>query len=502
MDFPKEDEGRRIATLSADILELKRTLLNRIEQVEAVLREAEASAEAWEKGEALRREAEAKVSHLESLLEEKENALKSKESTLEELEQRLNAELRDLQSRLAEREVELSKFATTGAPDPEGGDQTDTVQNERIARATELEQQLKEKDNLLEQAQARLNELKERTPSELEQSFKEKELALLARICDLEGRIQGQEVTPWPTGDAMASPNVNNEERATRPPSELQQNDEALRAQALAAEEREERFQATLRELENRLREKDSLLEERQEEITSLQQQAETEAGSVEEERKAGNEMQARIKDLEELLQAKENLLEEHEKIISDLKGQRDSDASALEATLRAREEDLQDRENNMQLLEESLNAEIQELEDRLNDKESLLRSSQAELDDLKEKLAALGASPEGFVTLREEDVVVASAAADGKNKGSEPTRWWEESQGNGESAKDNMEALQTQLRERETMLAAKDVEIKMIKQAMQERVRELESVLQSQRTRKTGKSRLVSFLANLERRQ
>jgi len=60
---------------------------------------------------------------------------------------------------------------------------------------------------------------------------------------------------------------------------------------------------------------------------------------------------------------------------------------------------------------------------------------------------------------------------------------------------------LKKALREREIMLAAKETEVKLIKQSMQEKVRELEKIVQSQTKRQTGKSRLGSFLANIEKR-
>jgi hypothetical protein len=68
-------------------------------------------------------------------------------------------------------------------------------------------------------------------------------------------------------------------------------------------------------------------------------------------------------------------------------------------------------------------------------------------------------------------------------------------------TTKADMEDLKKVLREREIMLAAKETEVKLIKQSMQEKVRELEKIVQSQAKRQPGKSRLVSFLANIEKK-
>ena len=66
---------------------------------------------------------------------------------------------------------------------------------------------------------------------------------------------------------------------------------------------------------------------------------------------------------------------------------------------------------------------------------------------------------------------------------------------------KAEFEDLKKLLREREIMLSAKETEVKMIKQSMQEKIRELEKIIQSQAKRQPGQSRLVSFLANIDKR-
>ena len=98
MESPKIDEGKRIANLSSDLLELKKAFMTRIESVEAALRESElASIEEQQKSDALRQEAEIKASTLEAQLEETEDLIRSKEFTMEQLEESLNAEIQDLE---------------------------------------------------------------------------------------------------------------------------------------------------------------------------------------------------------------------------------------------------------------------------------------------------------------------------------------------------------------------------------------------------------------------
>ncbi|MCH6546151.1 MAG: hypothetical protein IH796_09165 [Deltaproteobacteria bacterium] len=185
----------------------------------------------------------------------------------------------------------------------------------------------------------------------------------------------------------------------------------------------------------------------------------------------------------------------------SDLKIETEAKATTADAQLQEREEALRAKESTMEQLEESLNAEIQDLEDRLTEKGSLLEASQNELEELRAKMASMGGGSEGFMTLREEDVVTLDNVVEDENSVADVSLLKGKSTEELSTTKAEMEDLKKALREREIMLAAKETEVRMIKQSMQEKVRELEKIVQSQSKRQPGKSRLVSFLANIEKR-
>jgi len=62
------------------------------------------------------------------------------------------------------------------------------------------------------------------------------------------------------------------------------------------------------------------------------------------------------------------------------------------------------------------------------------------------------------------------------------------------------LEGLRAELHERNLILQAREMEVKMIKQSMPERVRELDKIVQRQPEKEPGKSRLGSFLAAIEK--
>jgi len=193
--------------------------------------------------------------------------------------------------------------------------------------------------------------------------------------------------------------------------------------------------------------------------------------------------------------------LERSNQEISNLKLETKAKATTADAELQEREEALRAKESTMEQLEESLNAEIQDLEDRLSEKGSLLEASQNELEELRAKIASMGGESEGLVTLREEDVVTLDNVVEDEDSVADVSLLQGKSTEELSTTKAEMEDLKKALREREIMLAAKETEVKMIKQSTQEKVRELEKIVQSQAKQQPGKSRLVSFLANIEKR-
>jgi len=172
---------------------------------------------------------------------------------------------------------------------------------------------------------------------------------------------------------------------------------------------------------------------------------------------------EAALKELEENLNGKIQSLEDEVKQKDGLLAMQNGEsngntsvlegkASALESQLMDKEEALRARESNARQLEEELSGKIQELETELRQKEELLTHSQK--DDLQRQ-----------------------------------------------TTEAELEGLKAELRERNLILQAREMEVKIIKQSMPERVRELDKIVQRQPEKESGKSRLGSFLAAIEKR-
>jgi hypothetical protein len=56
-------------------------------------------------------------------------------------------------------------------------------------------------------------------------------------------------------------------------------------------------------------------------------------------------------------------------------------------------------------------------------------------------------------------------------------------------------------MKEKDVLLEAREMEVKMIKQSMDKRIRELERIVKRQAKEKEKKSRLVSFIGTIEKR-
>ncbi|MEE8608863.1 MAG: hypothetical protein V3S55_14755, partial [Nitrospiraceae bacterium] len=280
-----------------------------------------------------------------------------------------------------------------------------------------------------------------------------------------------------------------------------QEREEVLRTKETTTAQLEESLNAEIRDLEDRLSEKENLLKQQNGEISELSHKVESALGPLEEHKELAKGLTLKVSDLDQRLKEKEEALVRSNQEISNLKLATEAKATTADAQLQEREEALRAKESTMEQLEESLNAEIQDLEDRLIEKGSLLEASQNELEELRVKMASMGGESEDFVTLREEDVVTLDNVVEDKNGVTDASLLQGESTEELSNTKAEMEDLKKALREREIMLAAKETEVKMIKQSTQEKVRELEKTVQSQAKRQPGKSRLVSFLANIEKR-
>jgi DNA repair exonuclease SbcCD ATPase subunit len=151
-------------------------------------------------------------------------------------------------------------------------------------------------------------------------------------------------------------------------------------------------------------------------------------------------------------------------------------------------EETLDKKESAIIQLEESLTAEIQDLEDQLTEKVSLLEARQEELNGLRSKLDAPGNGSDGVLTLREEDVVVINLLDHKGEKSITPSMGEEKMAQDLKDTATETERLRAQIQERDTMLAAKETEVKMINRTMEEEVsRQLLEKEVSLRTRESA---------------
>ncbi len=185
-----------------------------------------------------------------------------------------------------------------------------------------------------------------------------------------------------------------------------------------------------------------------------------------------------------------------------------------LEAQLQDREESLRSKESARKQLEENLTSKIQELEHRLTEKEDLLEEAsqevmnfraeaeaiflrlqaqlqgngahldtrEAELIDHTSRVAPLDGLPEGFVTLR-ENMVVSLNLLEKKpvENAVYPTELGEEQKLKSMAAE--IEKLRVEVREKDVLVAAREMQLRLIKQALVEKVRDLERTIHRQVT-------------------
>ena len=181
---------------------------------------------------------------------------------------------------------------------------------------------------------------------------------------------------------------------------------------------------------------------------------------------------------------------------------------------LEEKEESLRMKESANRQLEESFTAKIHNLEHQLTEKESLLEEGsqeimsfrseaeaivlrlqaqlqgngahletrEAELIDHTSSVAPLVRLPEGFVTLR-EDLVVSMNLLEKKPVENDVclTELGEEQ--NLKSMAAEIEKLRVEVREKDVLVAAREMQVRMIKQALVEKVRDLERTIHRQVT-------------------
>ena len=226
--------------------------------------------------------------------------------------------------------------------------------------------------------------------------------------------------------------------------NELENRAAELQAQLLDTEDslrlREEKSKEMEEALNARIRELESQL---------VQKEAQLENGDN---TKALEEaLNAKIYDLQEQLGQKEAVLDRYDSDTDSIRIEMEQKASNLETQLREKEQSLEERERNARQLEENLSHKINDLEYQLREKEDLL-----------EKLKR-----EGF----------------------------EQQQIMGE-----LEGLRAELEQRNAVLQAKEMEVRMMKESMPDKGEEGEELENNSSEKGPRKSRLRSLLSSLEK--
>ena len=291
--------------------------------------------------------------------------------------------------------------------------------------------------------------------------------ALLKRIDKMELVIKEGESKAMTEVRQSEEEKFGAEAKAALLKTQLEEKADVLQRKEAALKELEENLNGKIQSLEDEVKQKDGLLAMHNGESNGNTSVLEGKASALESQlmdkeealraresdaRQMEQSLTSKIQEMENELRQRDELLAMQNGESNDNTSELESKASALESQLMDKEEALRARESNARQLEEELSGKIQELETELRQKEELLTHSQK--DDLQRQ-----------------------------------------------TTEAELEGLKAELRERNLILQAREMEVKIIKQSMPERVRELDKIVQRQPEKEPGKSRLGSFLAAIEKR-
>jgi chromosome segregation ATPase len=160
-----------------------------------------------------------------------------------------------------------------------------------------------------------------------------------------------------------------------------------------------------------------------------------------------------------------------------------EQERTELVSRLKEKEAILRIREAAITELEGELNSKNEDLEKETGQKTKLLEMRDAMLANLASTTTALNLFAENLKSFDGAAIIFLD----------EP----EQSDEDGKDARPEIEKLRMDLREKDVMLEAKEVEIASLKHTLDARIEELES-LSNKRTAKKGSARLVSYFADL----
>lgn len=209
----------------------------------------------------------------------------------------------------------------------------------------------------------------------------------------------------------------------------------------------------------------------------------------------------SRISRVESFIQEAGFLAETEAQRVKQIREGLEAEIAILEAQLREKEEILHTRDSAIEAMREGLAAKIHDLENRVREKEELLAIRDAVLKDLKSKIDALNFSPYALITLREEDAITLKGAEEEQRKRVLQSEVKEEEiQALEERMSTEMQRLRVEIQEKDVLLTAREMEVRMIKQSMEDRIKELEKIVKRQAGEEQKKSRLVAFVPPVDK--
>jgi chromosome segregation ATPase len=157
-----------------------------------------------------------------------------------------------------------------------------------------------------------------------------------------------------------------------------------------------------------------------------------------------------------------------------------------LEAQLQEKEQLLHKESLTLEELNKTVKQKILDLENLIREKEDLLLVRDAELRDLQARVEVLEASSAAVITLTEEDEV-------------SPRE--EKSLALEKQAAAELERYRAEIQEKDILLKASETEVRMVKQSMEKKIKELETIVKRQAGQRPRTSRLVSLIGTIEKK-
>ncbi len=504
------EEGKSsqsVEVIGINLTELKEALLTGIEKMEAILQEVEATASnEAQQYEELRQRADEKIGLLEAQLQEREESLRLKESAIRQLEENLTAKIKEINQLVTEKEAlagllekhnsEITILRSeTEAKVSMHEAQLQEMEENLNTKIQELNQLVTEKENLsslLERLNSEITILRSETEAKVslleaqlqdrEETLRSKESAikqlgesLTSKIQELNQLVTEKEALPGlleKHDSEIAILRSQTEAKVGLLEAQLQEREKALRKKESSSLQLEESFTAEIQGLEEQLREKESLLESRQADLNDLRSKLDELTGGSQD-----------IVTLREEDVVTINLLDHNgEKGITsaeDLKGMA-AEAERLRIQIQERDAMLTAKEAEVKMVTRTMEEEFSR---QLLEKEKFLRERDSAAKQQEETLAARIHDLECQLTEKEAPL------EEGREKDLL------------QSMSAELERLRADLRDRNLLLEARETEVRMIKQSVQEKFKGLERIVQRPQGGEAKKSRLVSLLATVEKR-